>query len=129
MRLELSRRTDLAVRSLRYLAAAEGRVKRPVLAAAIGTSPDFLARVMADLVTEGWVRSEPGRNGGYELAADLRAVSMLQLITATEGAPDESRCVLRGGPCAPGDACGLHEAWSAGRIALLDELDRTPVVR
>ena len=84
MRLELSRRTDLAVRALRHLAAAGDRVKRPALAAAIGTSPDFLARVMTDLVAEGWVRSEPGRNGGYELATDPRTISMLQLIAATE---------------------------------------------
>ena len=64
MKLELSRRTDLALRSLRTLSARAERLPRAELAEAAGTSPDFLAKVLAPLVREGWLGSEPGRGGG-----------------------------------------------------------------
>jgi Rrf2 family protein len=129
MRLELSRRTDLAIRALRRLASAGARVKRTVLAADTGTTPDFLARVMAPLVHRGWVASEPGRNGGYVLTTDLDTVTVLQVIEVMEGAPAEGRCVLRGGPCPAAAPCALHDAWVAARTALLERLDATPVAR
>jgi len=127
MRLELSRRTDLALKALRHLDAAGGTVPRSDLAAAIGTTPDFVARVVAPLVKAGWVRSEPGRGGGYTFDTDLERISVLELIRATEGVPAATTCVLRGGPCGLDDRCELHDAWSAARDALLKELDATPV--
>jgi Rrf2 family protein len=129
MRLELSRRTDLAIRALRRLAALGARVKRPDLAADTGTTPDFLARVMAPLVRAGWVASEPGRGGGYALTADLSAVSVLQVIAVSEGLPEAGRCVLRGGPCPTATPCALHDPWGEARDALLERLDATAVAR
>lgn len=114
MRLELSRRTDLALRSLRVLEADGGRIKRTDLARAVGTSADFLARVMAPLVGAGWALSEVGRSGGYELAADLAELSVLDVVTVVEGTPEDGRCVLRGGPCEAPAPCALHEAWTRG---------------
>jgi Rrf2 family protein len=129
MRLELSRRTDLAIRALRRLAVKGERIKRPDLATATGTTPDFLARVMAPLVRAGWVASEPGRNGGYTLTAGLSAVSVLQVIEVSEGLPEAGRCVLRGGPCPAVAPCALHDAWIEARDALLERLNATPVAR
>ena len=127
MRLELSRRTDLAVRAIRSLAGS-GRIKRPELAAQAETTPDFLARVVAPLVKAGWVRSEVGRAGGYELAVDPATLSMLDVIVAVEGSPDDGRCVLRGGPCGTQEVCSLHDAWTHARQALMEQLGRTPVM-
>lgn len=127
MRLELSRRTDLALRSLRELDRRKERLKRPELATVVGTTPAFLARVMGPLVQKGWVASEVGRSGGYEAAADLGGISMLQLIGVMEGTPDDGRCVLRGSPCDAEHICALHDAWIGARTALMDELARTPI--
>lgn len=127
MRLELSTRTDLALRALEELDRVGIRVKRPDLAAAVGTTPDFLARVMAPLVRAGWVVSEVGRSGGYQSGADLTSISMLDVIAAVEGTPDDGRCVLRAGPCLSAETCALHEAWSKARRALMTELEQTPV--
>jgi Rrf2 family protein len=128
MRLELSRRTDLALRILRALDRAGVRTKRTELAASVGTTPDFLARIMAPLVAAGWVNSLPGRSGGYELAADISGVSVLELIDRIEGTPDDGTCVLKGGPCDAAAHCALHDPWTRARDALLGELARTPIV-
>lgn len=127
MRLELSRRTDLALRGLRHLAATGTRVKRSDLAAAVGTTPDFLARVMGPMVKAGWVASEPGRSGGYELVTATSRISVLQLIEAIEGTPQDGQCVLGRGRCEVEGRCMLHDAWSRARDALMEELQGTPV--
>ena len=127
MRLELTRKSDLALRALRALHSAATRLKTAPLAAEAGTTASFLPQVMAPLVRSGWVDSEPGPRGGYLLAAPAWRISVLDLIEAVEGPTDAGRCVLRGGPC-PEAQCALHEAWAKARDALLMELARTPVV-
>lgn len=127
MRLELSRRTDLAVKALRMLSREGSRVSRSDLAAEIGTSPDFVAKVLAPLVHAAVLDSEPGRGGGYEIAGDLRELSILRLIELTEGLPPQTRCVLRATECDDTSPCALHVAWSDARAAMYRTLDGTPV--
>ena len=70
MRLEVTRRADLAVSALRML-HANGRMKAGDLAVAIGSTPGFVPQVIGPMVKRGWVRSEPGPSGGYSLRASL----------------------------------------------------------
>lgn len=128
MRLELSTRTDLALRALRRLHEQAARVPRAVLAADVVTTPDFLARVMAPLVAEDWVTSHPGPGGGYEIAPSALHVSVYDVVSIVEGLPPEDRCVLRNGSCDPTHPCALHEAWTRARKALLDELRGAPAI-
>lgn len=131
MRLEITKKTDLAARALVLLAAhgvSGESLKGPQLADELGTSTTYLPQVMKPLVSRGWVVSNPGPTGGYRPTGHAESVSMLELIEAVEGTVDTSRCVLRSAPCPAVDACGLHNAWSRARTALIDELRRTPVV-
>ena len=121
MRLELSVRTDVALRALQKLARDGQRIARSDLADALGTTPDFLARVMGPLVYQEWVDSKPGRNGGYELRKRGRSASVLDVIEVEEGTPT-SMCVLRFGPCNPEEKCALHDPWMKARDAMLAEL-------
>ena len=68
MRLEISRRADLAVRALLLLADADGRCKAGELARRLETTVGFVPQVVAPLVQRGWVRSDPGPRGGYSAA-------------------------------------------------------------
>lgn len=127
MRLELSVRTDLALRALRELKACGHRVTRGDLADRLRTTPDFLARVMGPLVAQGWVDSRRGRFGGYEFTASEGEVSVLDVILVEEGVSTE-RCVLRTGPCDPEENCALHDPWMKAREAMLAELATEPAV-
>ena len=128
MRLEISSRSDLALRALRELSARGERTSRAQLAAAIDTTPDFLARVMAPLVGRGWVESRPGRSGGYALLPAAGAATLRDLLDAVEGIPNDGRCVLRPAPCDSIRPCAMHEAWTRARAALLDQLEASPVL-
>lgn len=126
MRLEITRKSDLAVRALRVL-HAQGRTKGSDLAKAVGSSPGFIPQVMAPLVRAGWVGSDPGPSGGYQLVKPLDQLSMLAVIEAIEGPTINGQCVLSGGPCPATEDCALHEAWVPARQALLDRLAGTTV--
>lgn len=128
MRLELTRRTDLALRALQVLVRRDGLVKGDALAGALDTTAGFLVQVLAPLVREGWVQSVPGPRGGYRATAVAPDASVLQLIEAVEGPVRTDRCVLREQPCPQEVPCALHEAWIPARDALLARLAATPVL-
>jgi Rrf2 family protein len=127
MRLEITRKTDLALRAVQELEGSDRTVKGAELAGRIHTTTQFISQVMTPLVRQGWVVSEPGPTGGYSLAADPAVVSLLQLIEAVEGPTADGRCVLRGTPCPPVETCALHDAWTRARDAMLHELSQTPL--
>jgi Rrf2 family protein len=127
MRLEITRRSDLATRALIELANRGRRVKSAELAGVIGTTPGFLSQAMTPLAARGWVHSEPGPNGGYLLSVDLADVSVLDVIEAIEGPSDGGRCVLEDRPCGNAGPCALHQPWQRARTQLLDELSNAPL--
>src|SRR5919201_82016 len=123
MRLEISRRADLAVRALLALGAGTDRLKADELAARLATTPGFVPQIVGPLVKRGWVRSDPGPRGGYATAVDLREVSVLQVIEAIDGPTDLGRCVVVDGPCGGAPHCALHAAWGRAREELMSRLD------
>jgi Rrf2 family transcriptional regulator, iron-sulfur cluster assembly transcription factor len=126
MRLEISRRADLAVRALLAVSAIE-RIKSEELAARLGTTAGFVPQVLGPLVKRGWVRSDPGPRGGYSATVDLGAVSVLQVIEAIDGPTDLGRCVVADGPCGRAPHCALHAAWGRARDELMTQLDGMPL--
>jgi Rrf2 family protein len=127
MRLEITRRADLATRAMLELSATDRRLKSRELAERLDTSAGFLAQAMTPLVDRGWVHSEPGPAGGYLAATDPGDVSVLDVIEAVEGPTETTRCVLEDRACASGGNCALHTPWSRARSQLLAELSSTPL--
>lgn len=109
------------MRALGVLADRDRR-KATELAAAVGSTPGFVAQVLTPLVRAGWVRSDPGPSGGYQLTAAPGTVSVLDVIEAIEGPTVSGWCVLGDEPCEERGTCALHAAWARARAQLLDEL-------
>ena len=127
MRLEITRRTDLATRALLELMGETDRLKAVDLAERIGTTAGFLSQVLAPLGSRGWVRSDPGPTGGYRLVADPDELTVLDVIEAVEGPTDTGRCVLEDRTCGGQGPCPLHVPWSAARAHLLADLGATSI--
>jgi Rrf2 family protein len=123
MRLEISRRADLAVRALLAIDRAADRIKADALANQLGTTAGFVPQVVGPLVKRRWVRSDPGPRGGYSSAVDLDTVSVLDVVEAIDGPTDVGRCVVADGPCGRAPHCALHSAWARAREELLAHLD------
>lgn len=128
MKLELGRRADYAIRCVVALAGAHGdgqRHKAADIAADMDVPVSYVPRILAKLVRAGITESLAGRDGGYRLARDPAAVSLLDVVSAVDGELSSTACVLRSGPCRWHDACAVHEPWARAQQALLDELAAT----
>jgi Rrf2 family protein len=129
MRLELTGKTELAIRALNELdkAGDTETTRGEDLADALGTTRNYLPQVMSPLIQAEWVSSTSGPSGGYSIATRSTDITMLEVIEAIEGPVEDGKCVLTGTPCPDRGPCAMHEPWSRARRALLNELAGTPV--
>lgn len=128
MRLELTKKTDLAFQALSRISESGGnRVNGSSLSEELGISTQYLPHVMAPLTRTGWVGSVSGPRGGYTLEVSLTDISLLDLIVTVEGPVDDARCLHQGPIHTNSDQCALHEPWIRARMALLYELAETPL--
>jgi Rrf2 family transcriptional regulator, iron-sulfur cluster assembly transcription factor len=127
MRLDVTRKSDLALRALVELGVTRCNTKSASLAASLGTTAGFIPQILAPLMAKGWVHSEPGPTGGYRLQADLTGLSILEVVEAIEGPTDSGRCVMGAALCGDKGCCALHRAWATARAALAAELAATSV--
>lgn len=124
MRLNLTRQADHALRAMVFLAGQRdgGRRKAAEIAAAAGIPVPFAARVLAQLQHAGLLDARAGRDGGYILARNPAAISLLDVIEAIEGPLEARDCLLRDHRCGTDGHCLLHEAWAAAQGALREVL-------
>jgi Rrf2 family protein len=127
MRLQLTKRTDYAIRACLYL-ASNGRAG-PASSRRIAEHMDiperFLPRVLADLSEAGIVEAKIGRSGGYRLQRSPDRLSILELIETVEGASRSSTCVLRQRACDASRPCAFHPVWEEAQTAFIDVLATT----
>lgn len=69
---------------LLHMAASTEAVTSETLSKAMQTNPVVIRRMMAGLRERGYVHSEKGHGGGWELSCDLTKVTLLDIYTATE---------------------------------------------
>ena len=115
--MQLNQATDYAFRVVLHLAAApEHIVSGQIIAEQQNVPPQFLQKIMRSLTKAGLVRSHRGAEGGYELARPAKAITLLNVIEAMEGAVSLNRCLADQNACnrcCP-KVCTVHRAL--GRI-------------
>lgn len=111
---------EYGLHCLLFLAARDGPVKLSSLdlAAMQGVSPTYVAKLFAQLKTAGIVHAIEGAQGGYQLARDADAITVLDVVDALEGSKPLFQCRDIRRQCAVfGDAppdwsvrevCGIH---------------------
>ena len=123
MRLDLTKRSDYAIRAMLALTKArEGLLSSRKIADEMKIPPRFLPQIMGDLTRAGLVDAHPGRAGGYKLARSADTVTLLTVIEAVEGDPHRQICVMRGTACGLDGECGVHDVFYAAESAILERL-------
>ena len=128
----LSKSAALAVLAVASLSSeSEGRPLRWV-ADQLGASPDTLHKVLQRLVKVGILRSSRGPGGGFRLARDAEAISLLALVEAVDGPlRDRPSPVAESG--GPGAAVRVvdrtHRALTDSARRLLEEVSVQQVAR
>jgi Rrf2 family protein len=122
MHLQLTRRSDYAVRALSLLAARpDSVVSSSRIREQTAIPARFVVPVMSDLVRAGLVEAHLGRAGGYRLAANAADVSILTIVEAVEGVRRRTECALTQRPCGA-VPCRLHNILARADEAYLAEL-------
>lgn len=121
--MQLTDRTDLALRLLLYLAVHDDvRVSVAVIAQAYSSSEAHLSKVAQALVHAGFLDSAPGRGGGVRLARAPSEIRVGAVVRALEPTPIVA-CFVPDVGCPVAGPCGLQPALRAARDAFLGVLD------
>ncbi|WP_144153760.1 Rrf2 family transcriptional regulator [Paraburkholderia sp. BCC1885] len=127
--MRLTDYTDYSLRVMLYLAVRdEGLATIQDISDAYGISKNHLMKVVQRLGELGWVETVRGRNGGLRLFEHSAALTVGEVVRATESDfalvgcfPDE-RGVQR--HCVIQSQCRLKGVLETARHAFLSELDR-----
>jgi Rrf2 family protein len=123
--LELSRKSDYALRAVIYLARLSsdryGRVSE--ISEARNIPQAFLAQILPLLANRGVVRSQQGARGGYALARHPSEISFLEVIEAVEGPLRLNKCTgEQHEDCTLIESCEMHSVWSMAQKQTVDFL-------
>lgn len=127
--MQISQKGQYAVRAVYELAKrrGEGHASVQDIARTQAIPPKFLELILRELRQAGLVQSRRGKQGGYQLAADPRDLSVGRILALVEGplgpvsciaAGDKSQCPLHGG-------CAFLAMWERARSAVAGVLDST----
>jgi Rrf2 family protein len=93
----------------------------------IGAPQNYLGKLLKALAAEGLVESQKGLGGGFRLARDPRAISLLDVVEPIEHVSRWSGCILGRSECSEVEPCAIHHRWKAVRDAYLKMLERTTI--
>ncbi|MGN7780824.1 RrF2 family transcriptional regulator [Mycolicibacterium sp. 22603] len=123
--MQLTRFTDLGLRTMMLLAAgdaAERRITTRSIATGADASEHHVAKAVARLVELGMVNAKRGRVGGLSLTAEGRTVSLGWLVRRLEGDAEVIDCA-GDRPCPLIAGCRLRRVLAEAKEAFYRELD------
>lgn len=138
--MRVSKKSDYALRVLVDLTSSNS--DEPVSIRELAKRNDipkrFLEHIMLDLKEQHWVRSVPGRDGGYILGKDPGEITMGQVVRHFDGLISPIGCVSahRYEPCSQESVCRFrrilleirnHTATIMDRATLLQVSQAKPV--
>lgn len=128
--MQISAKTDYAVRALLSLAAREpDLVKIDTIVTEQGMPRKFVEAILGELRRAGIVRSQRGADGGYALAHPAAEVSLGSVLRAVDGPLAEVRGLRPHETVYAGVAEHLPNVWVAVRASLRQVLDETSLAQ
>ncbi len=123
--LRINRQTDYAIRVVLALAKKPAgiRVATAEIRKEMLIPPAFLQRIVATLARNGFITTQPGRDGGILLARPPAEINLLQLVEAFEGPFVLSDCVADPYSCPFGATCPVNRRWDRLRNLMRAELE------
>ena len=128
--MQLSRFSDLALRSLMLLAVAHEKgdhLTSAQVARAVNASIGHVQKTISRLVNSGLIKSRRGRNGGLSITEAGLKASVGRVLRDLEGEAEVVECEGTQ-PCPLAQGCRLRVAFGAAREAFFATLDPLTVV-
>ena len=128
--MKVSKKTDYALRALFAIASSEeSLVSIRELSESVDVPRRFLENIMLEMNKAGWVKSIPGRYGGYSLAKESNEITLGEVIRHFEGMIAMISCVSVSSyePCSQENKCHFRRVFLNIRNLTAQILDRTTI--
>jgi Rrf2 family protein len=110
--MDISRRTDYAIRLVSALATSDGTPRSVRVVAEEYDVPYAFARsIQHDLSLAGIIKSTRGVNGGMVLVKDPSQMTLLDIVTSMQGVPSTAICAREEDWCPREENCPYHKVW------------------
>ncbi len=125
--MRMSARAEYATRAMLELATVpDGELARMEdLATAQGIPQSFLVDILAALRAHGLIRSQRGRDGGYQLARPAEKISIADILRCIDGPLASVRDIGLGELPYHGATARLTDVWMALRGSMRHVLEET----
>lgn len=123
--MKISTKGLYAVRLMLYLAQREGAgpVSLKEVSDSQGISKKYLEQIVPNVVTAGLVRSQRGASGGYTLARHANEITILDVLTVTEGSLAPASCLVGSNfECDQAHVCMEVDVWRGLQKVIYDYL-------
>ncbi len=136
--MRFSRTTEHAIRVMVFLAKNKNqRFSVNQLHQKLDIPYKYLGRLMRKLATAEFVDVSLGKQGGYQIKANLTDIFLYQIIEVVEGLENYDRCILGFTECDDTNPCCMHKFWVEHRegikqmlySATLEDLIKDPNIR
>ncbi len=122
--MQLSLKTDYALRMLMALAATDEILSVEWMAEHYGISRNHLAKVAQQMNAAGLVQTTRGRAGGMQLACPPEAINIGAVVREFERFEGFVACMGGETPCTIDGVCGLKPALGGALEAFMAHLDQ-----
>jgi Rrf2 family protein len=124
--LQISRKSDYAIRGMVYL-ASQPLDKISLLgdiAIEMEIPQTFLSKIFQQFNKFGLVKSYRGAGGGFQLGRPAGEITLLEIVEAVEGKIVPNRCIMAEGICGRDVTCTVHPVWKNIQKSMRDILSR-----
>ncbi len=92
--MKITNRADYALHAMLYVSSLESKQVASIneVARAESIPREYLAKILKELVVQGFLKSKRGVSGGYHLARPGKEITFLQVIEAFDGPLDPTNC-------------------------------------
>jgi Rrf2 family protein len=127
--MQVTRAADYGIRVMIHMATlpAHERALLPALARATGAPQSFLSKVLQALCRAGFIASQRGQSGGFEILPLGRKASVSSVIEAIEGPIHLNLCLASNHSCKRKSFCPAHPVWASAQEAMLKVLNTATV--
>lgn len=112
-----------------YLAGrSDGVPVRAVeLARVAEVPPNYMGKILNQLVRARILRSARGKKGGFEIAVPAEEISLYQVVSLFQDLGLEDRCLFGRMDCSDQNPCPAHEQWGQVAAQILEFFNTTTI--
>jgi Rrf2 family protein len=95
----------------------------------VGVPEPFTRKILQSLVKRGLLETRRGPKGGYTFIGSSDDLSFLDVIKSVDGEDTFAQCILGARTHNDENPCPFHDSWVKVRLALLEYLSETRLIR